>query len=335
MTRREAFRHVLSHREVRPVPYCIKFTDEALSNLTHALGRPIDPVEETGNYVVAAHTNHGWEEVKPGYFRDFFGVVWNRTTDRTLGVVARYPLTGPSLAGFTFPDPRDLPVYRTALHNRTRYPDHFQMISIGFALFERAWTLTGMEDLMIYMVGESEFVRELMDRIADFNSGVIRLAAQAGVDAVHFGDDWASQNGPLMSPEMWNTFIKPGFRRMCDTAHENGLLVSHHCCGNAELLLPAMVECKVDVFDPFQPEVMDIWRIREEYRCRLAFLGGLSIQKTLPFGTPDEVATQSARLLKDMAEGGGYVFAPSHALTADVPVANMVRLIEIARHQSC
>jgi len=333
MTRSEAFREALAHREVRPVPYCIKFTDEAMLNLTHALGRPVDPVEETGNYVVAAHTNHGWEEVKKGYFRDFFGVIWNRTTDRTLGVVDKHPLPKPSLAGFSFPAPGDLQVYHRAQQNRLRYPDHFQMVSIGFALFERAWALTGMEDLLVYMVTEPVFVHELLDRIADFNTGVIRLAAQAGVDAVHFGDDWASQNGPIMSPDMWDTFIKPRFCRMCDTAHECGLLVSHHCCGNVQLLLPAMVECKVDVFDPFQPEVMDIWRIREEYRGRLAFWGGLSVQKTLPFGTPADVAEQSARLLKNMAAGGGYVFAPSHALTADVPVANMLKLIEVARQQ--
>ncbi len=333
LTPREAVQTVLQHRDVRPVPYCIKFTVESWEHMQQALGKRVDPVEATGSYVVAAHTNHGWAEVRPGFFRDWFGVVWNRTVDRTLGVVTSPLLTSPSLAGFRFPDPESVPIDREIQHNLARHPDHFQMASIGFALFERAWALTGMEDLMVYFLTEPDFVHDLLERIAEFNIGIIRRAAACGVDAIHFGDDWASQNGLMISPDLWRTFILPPFARMCAAARQAGLFVSLHSCGKVESLFPDLITAGVHVFDPFQPEVMDIWQLRDRYRGALSFWGGLSLQRTLPFGTPDDVERETRSLLTGMAPGGGYIAAPSHAMTGDVPVPNILRLIDVLRSQ--
>ena len=110
-------------------------------------------------------------------------------------------------------------------------------------------------------------------------------------------------------------------------------MVSHHSCGNVADLLPDMVETGVDVFDPFQPEAMDIWAARERYRGKLAFWGGLSVQETLPHGMPDDVRREGMRLLNEMAPGGGYVYAPSHSLTGDIPVENIEAFLDTARGQ--
>jgi len=94
-----------------------------------------------------------------------------------------------------------------------------------------------------------------------------------------------------------------------------------------------IVQCGVDVFDPFQPEAMDIWSLREAYRDRLAFWGGLSVQQTFPYGTPDDVAVAGRRLLTEMAPGGGYILAPAHSLSGDVPVENIEAYLKLAREQ--
>lgn len=110
--------------------------------------------------------------------------------------------------------------------------------------------------------------------------------------------------------------------------------MSHHSCGNVVELMPDMVEAGVDVFDPYQPEVMDTRAIREQYRGRLAFWGGLSVQEVLPHGTPDDVRRETRRLLAEMAPGGGYVLAPSHSLTGDIPPENIDAFLEVARNQA-
>ena len=334
VNRREAVRRVIAHQEVRPFPYTLQFTVEAREKFAARVGPGVDLVEHTGTYWVASSTNEGWAEVRPGFYRDPFGVIWNKTIDRTLGVVDEPPLKTFSLAGYSFPDPAASPVYGLIERNRGRYPDRFQAVSIGFALFERAWTLVGMENLMVAFATEPAFVGDLMDRIADYNVGVIRNAARLGVDCAHFGDDWGSQRGPLVSPAMWRQLVKPRYARMVRAAKEAGLHVSQHCCGKVEVLIPDLVELGVDVFNPFQPEVMDIWALREKFRGKIAFWGGLSVQRTLPRGTPDDVRREARRLLGEMAPGGGYILAPSHALPRDVPVENIEAYLEVARGQT-
>ena len=333
MSYKTDFIQVIQHQAVYPVPFSVKFTVEAKLKYREFLGRDFDPVKDTGSYVVVSHTNNGWEEIKPGYFKDYFGVIWNKTVDLTLGVVDNPPLKETKFGDFRFPDPDQIPVYDFIAKNNSEYSDRFHMISIGFTLFERAWSLIGMENLMMNMLVEPEFIYELLDRITEYNVKVIENAASLGVDCVHLGDDWGSQNGLLISSDMWKDFIKPRLLRTCLAAKNKGLLVSLHCCGKVDELFPDMIECGVDVFDPFQPEVMDIFALREEYRNKLAFWGGLSVQKTLPYGSPQDVIAESKKILFELAPGGGYIFSPSHSLTGDIPIDNMLAFLSIAQNQ--
>jgi uroporphyrinogen decarboxylase len=334
LTRKEAFKRALAREAVRPVPYSLKFTVEAREKYSAFIGRGFNEVDDLGSYVVASHTNGGWTEVKPGYFRDYFGVVWNKTVDRTLGVPAESRFREPSFGDYEFPRAENLPVYATIVSNNRKYPEAFHMLSIGFALFERAWSLTGMEELMVWMITEPAFVHELLDRITSYNIALIGAAADiGGIDCVHLGDDWGSQHGPLISPGMWREFIKPRFKATCDAIKSRGLSISLHCCGNVEDLMPDIIECGVDVFDPFQPEAMDIWRLYDGYRDGIAFWGGLSVQSTFPYGTPQDIRDEGGRLLREMGRRGGYILAPSHALTGDIPPENIEAFIDLARNQ--
>jgi uroporphyrinogen decarboxylase len=333
MSYKSDFIKVIKHQEVKPVPFNIKFTVEAKQKFREYLGRDFDPVVETGSYVIASHTNDGWEEVKPGYFRDYFGVTWNKTKDKTIGVVDDPPLKDGKFGDFRFPDPDKIPVYDFINRNNRKYPDRFHMISIGFSLFERAWSLTGMENFMVFLLTDPGFINELLERITEYDIKVIENAAAIGVDCVHLTDDWGSQNGLMISHETWKEFIKPSFDKICKVAKNNGLLVSLHSCGKVDDLFPDMIEAGVDVFDPFQPEVMDIFSLREQYRNKLAFWGGLSVQKTLPYGTPEDVRAEGNKILQELAPGGGYIFAPSHTLTGDIPIKNILTLLEVAQNQ--
>jgi uroporphyrinogen decarboxylase len=333
MNYRKNFIKAITHQEVFPVPYNIKFTVEALDNLQRYLRRNIDPIEYTGSYVVASHTNKGWKEIKPGYYEDYYGVVWNKTVDKTLGVVDNPPLKNAGFGDYTFPDPDQIPVYEFIKKNNQKYPDRFHMLSIGFMLFERAWSLVGMENLMMFFLMEPAFVKDLLARITEYNCKVIEYASSMGVDCVHFGDDWGGQSGLLLGGDLWREFIKPWFKKTCETARKNGLYISHHSCGKVDELIPDMIEAGVDVFDPFQPEVMDVFEIKKQYQDQLAFWGGLSVQSTLPYGTEEKVEQESHKLLNELSRGGGYIFAPSHSMTGDIPVENMMKVIEVAGSQ--
>ena len=72
---------------------------------------------------------------------------------------------------------------------------------------------------------------------------------------------------------------------------------------------------------------------QEQHGQRLSFYGGMSIQKVMPFGTPDEVRNEARRLMSVLGRGGGYILAPSHDMPGDIPVENIVALIETVQNQ--
>ena len=87
------------------------------------------------------------------------------------------------------------------------------------------------------------------------------------------------------------------------------------------------------MFNPFQPEVMVPVAIKREFGDRLSFFGGMSIQKVLPFGTPQEVRDEARRLVEHVGPGGGFILAPSHDMPGDIPVENIVALVETMQAQ--
>jgi uroporphyrinogen decarboxylase len=203
---------------------------------------------------------------------------------------------------------------------------------LGFSLYERAWTMHGLTETLTDMAARPEFVEDLLDAIVEHNLVQIRRALAFDVDAVRFGDDYGMQTGLIMGAAHWRRFIKPRLARMIAPVREAGKYVFLHSCGCVTELLDDLVEIGLNAFNPFQPEVMDVFEVKRRYHGRLAFFGGMSIQRTLPFGSVDEVRAQTARLLQ-MGADGGYVFSPSHDVPPDVPPENLVAMMDVVRSQ--
>ena len=143
------------------------------------------------------------------------------------------------------------------------------------------------------------------------------------------GDDFGAQNGPLLSPEMWVDFLGEGFAEYSDIARSHNLRVMHHTCGGVKPLIPLMVERGLDILQSLQPEAsgMDPRGLKAEFGKGLAFHGGISIQKTLPFGSPEEVRREVRDRVEALAPGGGYILCTSHNIQADTPMENVEALM--------
>lgn len=115
---------------------------------------------------------------------------------------------------------------------------------------------------------------------------------------------YGSQTGLITGREHWRHFFKPRLARMFAAVRNGGRYVCLHSCGCVSELFDELIEIGLNLFNPFQPEVMDIFALKKQHHGRLAFHGGMSIQRILPFGTPDEVRHETRRLIAAGREGG-------------------------------
>ena len=112
-----------------------------------------------------------------------------------------------------------------------------------------------------------------------------------------------------------------------------GKFVFIHSCGKVDEIFPDLIECGLNMFNPFQPEVIDVFETKKTYGDVLSFYGGISTQRTLPYGTVDEVKDEVQRLIDVVGKNGGYVASPAHAIPSDAKPENIAAMIDVLQNQ--
>ena len=334
MRDRERVRKAVRHQEVFPVPYRLKFMPAVAERLKEVLDLP-DVDRSLGNALVHLKMTPQpvSQEVSGGSGQvDEFGCVW--FTDKDGGpYVAGHPLADGVLDTYALPDP-DWPLrFATMAAQAAEEEDRFVLFSFEWSLFERAHFLCGMEQFLVDMVLEPSRVEALLDRILDFNLAIIDRACQSPIDGIIFGDDYGTQRGLLMSPAHWRRFLKPLLQQQFELTKEHGKVACLHSCGDVTAIVPDLIEIGLDVLNPLQPEVLDLPWLKRQYGSDLAFYGGISTQRTLPFGTPDDVRAEVQERIEIMAVHGGYIIAPGITMLADTPMENVLAFVEAVQHQ--
>ncbi len=337
MTNRERVRASLAHRQPDKTPYHIGFTLPAQAATATYLQDPFF-VSKLGNALATMGTTgkDAWKEGDCCTWEDEWGVQWNRSIDKDIGIVCNQVVTPATLETLFVPDPDDptrFDYYDTVIKPEGARTDQFVVADLGFSLYERAWTLAGMETVLMGMVSDKAFANALLDRILEYNLRIIDHACVYDIDAMMFGDDWGSQTGLQMGLKLWREFIRPRVAQMYAAVKAHGKFVFIHSCGKCTQLFPDLIEIGLDCFNPFQPEVIDVAEAKREFGKDLTFFGGISTQRGLPYGTPDEVKAEVRRLIEVVGKDGGLIASPAHAIPADAKPANIAAMIEVLQGQ--
>jgi len=201
----------------------------------------------------------------------------------------------------------------------------------GYAcgVYEQAKAWLGDEAAMVGPYEDPRGFGALLDRVTDWKCAVYGAYVSAGVDIVWIGDDLGTQRSLVMSPEQYRQWYRPRHRRIVDHLRSlrADVTIAFHCCGHVTPLLGDLIEMGVDVLEAVQSEAMDLAHLKREFGRGITFWGGVGAQSILG-GTPEEVRAGVLETLRIMAPGGGYIAAPCHTLTPEVPFENVVALHE-------
>lgn len=197
-------------------------------------------------------------------------------------------------------------------------------------IFEVAWYLRGMEELMTGFYENPEFNAALLDKLTDLRVEMAKRYAGAYTDVLMLGDDVSTQIDMMMSPALWRQELKPRLKRVIDAARavKPDILIFYHGDGNLSAIVEDLIEIGVDVLNPVQPECVDPFEMKRLYGDRLSFWGCIGTQTTMPFGTREEIFQVCKRLIREVGKGGGLVLAPTHTLEPEVPYENIEAFLD-------
>lgn len=242
----------------------------------------------------------------------------------------RHPLMGnidvEEIAAYPFPvfDESNFAEQKSSAED-LRSRDYISLAFLQMTIWETAWAIRGMEDLMADMMGDEPTAEILLNKVTETAVSTAKIYAKAGADVLYLGDDIGMQHSTMMSESLYTSRLLPLLKTVIDAARQVNpeIIVFYHSCGKINPFIPHLIKAGVDVLNPIQPECMSFKEIYGIYHRELSFCGTLGTQSIMPKGTPDEVRRTVFENL-DIADGGkGLFITPTHLLEPDVPWANI------------
>jgi uroporphyrinogen decarboxylase len=203
-----------------------------------------------------------------------------------------------------------------------------------------AMYVRGVEQILVDIMINPEIAETIFRRITDFYVEYARRtleAAEGNVDVFFTGDDFGTQENLFMSVGIWQKLLKKCFKRFIDVGHNFKCKVAHHSCGSVLPLISDLINCGLDILNPLQPEAvgMDYEKIKSQFGNDISFHGTISIQSTMPYGTPDDVRNEVKDRMKKIAPNGGFIFCTAHNIQTDTPLKNIEALFSAYKTFGC
>ena len=200
--------------------------------------------------------------------------------------------------------------------------------------FRTAWHLRGLQNLLMDYHLSPDFLADIYDRLVERDLPCLKVAVEAGVDLIELWGDFAMQDRMFVGPAKWREFDKGAFKKIMDFCRNINPDINFfvHSDGDIMGVMDDLVfDLGFDMINPMQPECMDLRLIKEKYGDRIVMHGCGSLQRTLPFGSTEDVHNEVHEIIDNCGENGGLVIMPSNEVGFDVPLENIITFCETAR----
>jgi uroporphyrinogen decarboxylase len=268
-----------------------------------------------------------WKKAPGGHFINAKGALEDADPDP--GVLEQFP----------WPDPNDPNLYqglRERAVSARQNGDFAVVLNLALGIMHQCWFMRGFEQWLLDLYQNKTFASHLLDITTDLWCNITKEAlkiAGDNIDVCCFGDDMAMQEGLFINPSVYRELIKPGHKRMVDAIKaQSGAKVLLHTCGSVFSIMEDLIDIGVDAINPVQVRArdMDPAKLKQAFGTRVSFWGGIDTQRTLPFGTSQEVRHEVRKMVDCLGAGGGYVLASVHNIQAEVPPENVVAMLDEA-----
>lgn len=250
--------------------------------------------------------------------RDIWGTVTTRRHDGPGGTEYHGALGRPDrLRGFDWPDPDDERICGRIYDMADRFPGGDMWLSGGHAclIWEVAYKMVGMLNLLEYFYTEPAFVEDVFQHIGNFHMGLASHFEKLGVRSVGFSDDLAMQTGPFFGPDILERFFEPQYARVFGFYNHRDIIVGQHCDGNVLPLIDFFERVGLDILNPVQVTANDLAAVRERTQGRICLHGAVS-NITISESTPEAVEMEVWRRIWLLGQTGGYFCCVDHSMPA-------------------
>ena len=275
---------------------------------------PDNPYDAWGNYPELKALTGFSGEVR----RDFYGNIYGRFNGKTKGECIRGAIQ--DWDDYVYPMPEFDPNYRETLSGQNLAQSEKYIFAGGSSLFSMLRDARLISNALMDTIECPETVAAFVDMLAEYEASVIRSIAGCGVDGWFFGDDLGTQTAPFMSPASFRELFKPAYKKVADAAHEAGMAVFMHSCGNDTLLLDDLVDAGIDVFQFDQPDVYPAELLAKKYAGKVCFHSPVDIQKVLPTGDREFIESRTLEMCRLFREAGGGWIAKDYPTYGDIGV---------------
>lgn len=275
--------------------------------------------------------DNGWLEDEYGICRvpNSTGLYWLYTYD---------PLAEASLEEvrkYQFPEPKLAERYSALRSDVVRWGDSYFTVIELKNIFKLSWELRGFERYMKDLILETQLVDTLADRVLEHLIEQSKQIVGSGIDMIMMAGDIAMQETMMLSAHMWRSYFKPRLKIWLEEIRkERDICFMFHSDGNMEAVFGDLVEIGFEVITPIQPECMDVEEIKRRFGNQVCLHGTISCQRTLPFGSPEDVANEVRQRISCCGQDGGLILSPSNSIQPDVSLENILTLYATAKNFS-
>ncbi|MCG9479687.1 MAG: hypothetical protein K9H14_05695 [Actinomycetia bacterium] len=238
------------------------------------------------------------------------------------------------LKGYKIPDPDKESRYYEVMEMKQEFDARYAiMVDLTCTIFELSWYLRGMDNLLMDMMVNKEFVNILMDKLLQFYIPAGKKLASIGVDIIWIGDDVGMQNGMIISPAMFREFLKERYRLLIKEIKSinSRVKIAFHSDGYIMPIIDDLIEVGVDILNPVQPKCMDPAQIKERFGKHLCFMGTIDEQETLPFATIEALKEEILTRIQTVGYNGGLILGPTHNIQNDTSMEKIETFFDYSK----